>query len=69
MPPLLLFIIIAVVKDASILASAIMTTSILPLINSCKWLNLFLIELILRYANIGFAEFAGNSHTEQSHIF
>ena len=35
-----------------------MTTSILPLINSCKSLNLFLIELILRYANIGFAGFS-----------
>ena len=41
-----------------VLVSAIMATLILPLINSCKSLNLFLIELILRYANIGFAGFS-----------
>ena len=70
MPPLLLFISslkgwwwlprnnCAVVKDPSILVSAIMKTSILPLINSCKSLNVLFIELILRFSNIGFAGFS-----------
>ena len=47
-----------VVKYASVLVSAIMTPSVLPLTNSCKSLNLFLIELILRHAIVGFAGYS-----------